>query len=104
MSVENSGSKKTSIVTVEMDLEKIQKDSVIYMYKDAKNPISSYQRSINDASLKLCLDDPSLLKERGRLIALAREQVHNEGYQYKKKKSRSKAFGNTANQAKDSPA
>ena len=34
-----------------------------------------------------------IVKQRGRLISLAREQVHGEGYQHKKKKSRSKGSG-----------
>ena len=33
------------------------------------------------------------LQERGKLLSLAREKVHADGYQYKKKKSRSKSFG-----------
>ena len=85
-----------------MDLEKIRKDSVIF--QGGKKPLSTYQSNMNDVSLKLCLDDPTLLKERGKLLALAREQVHNEGYQYKKKKSRSTVFGSAANQMKDPTA
>lgn len=34
-----------------------------------------------------------LLQERGKLLSLAREKVHAQGYQYRKKKSRSKLFG-----------
>lgn len=89
-----------SVVTVEMDLETIRKDSVIF--QGGKKPLSTYQSSMNDVSLKLCLDDPTLLA--AKLLALARQQVHSEGYQYKKKKSRSTVFGSTANQAKDPTA
>jgi hypothetical protein len=77
-----------------MDLEKIRKDSVIF--QAGKKPLSTYQSTMNDVSLKLCLDDPTLL--------LAREQVHNEGYQYKKKKSSSTVFGSATNQMKDPTA
>ena len=39
------------------------------------------------------MDNPLLLQERGKFLSLAREKVHADGYQYKKKKSRSKSFG-----------
>ena len=66
-------------------------------------PLNSYQHAVNDAALKLYLDDQSLVKQRGKLVSLAREQVHNEEYQCKKKKSRSKAFGSSASQSTESP-
>ena len=76
---------------MDLDLEKIRLESVIYKGTDG---LTSYQRAMNQASLKLCLDNPTLTKERGRLMTLAREWEHQDGFQYKKKKSRSKAFGN----------
>lgn len=89
------------VITVEVDPEKLREDSVIFQGEG--RPLNSYQHAVNDAALKLCLDDPSLVKQRGKLVSLAREQVHNEGYQYKKKKSRSKAFGSSASQSTESP-
>ena len=44
---------------------------------------------------KLCLDNPALLQDRGRLISLSREKLHNDGFTYAKKKSRSKVFGSS---------
>ena len=54
---------------------------------------SPYEKAINDAPLQLCLHNPLLLQERGKLLSMAREKVHAQGYQYRKKKSRSKLFG-----------
>lgn len=99
--VRKNESKKMGVITVEVDPEKLREDSVIFQGEG--RPLNSYQHAVNDAALKLCLDDPSLVKQRGKLVSLAREQVHNEGYQYKKKKSRSKAFGSSASQSTESP-
>lgn len=76
---------------------------MIYKIDSDQKSSNSYHKAMNDAAFKLCLDDPSLLKERSKLIAMTREQVHNEGFQYKKKRSRSKSYGNAANLATDSP-
>ena len=69
------------LINAEVDPEKLREDSVIFQGEG--RPLNSYQHAVNDAALKLCLDDPSLVKQRGKLVSLAREQVHNEGYQYK---------------------
>ena len=93
-----------SVVCLEkrkQDPEKLREDSVIFQGEG--RPLNSYQHAVNDAALKLCLDDPSLVKQRGKLVSLAREQIHHEGYQYKKKKSRSKAFVSSASQSAESP-
>ena len=45
------------------------------------------------ASYQLCKNDGSLLMNRGKLLSLAREKVHNDGYNYSKKSSRSQIFG-----------
>ena len=76
---------------MEIDIEKIKEQSVIY--KKSADLCSPYEKAINDASLQLCLDNPLLLQERGKLLSMAREKVHAQGYQYRKKKSRSKLFG-----------
>lgn len=47
------------------------------------------------------MEDPSLLCNKVELQALARQKLHNEGFNYKKKSSRSKAFGNTVSEQPD---
>ena len=74
----------SSVASVEVDVKKIKELSVIY--KKSADLCSQYEKAINDASLQLCLDNPLLLQERGKLLSLAREKVHAQGYQYRKKK------------------
>lgn len=65
----------------------MEKESKLF----SKNP-NRYQTAMNEASLKLCKETPSLLKNRGKLLELARQAVHNSGFQYAKKHSRSKVL------------
>ena len=58
-----------------------------------KEPLTPYKTRINKAAGDLCVKNPSLLTQRGRLLQLSREEVDKSGYQYKKKQSRSKYFG-----------
>lgn len=74
-----------------MEREELLKKSAIYC--DNPNGLTNYQSAINKAAYELCLDDPSLLHKRGKLTNLARKKIDDEGYCYKKKRSRSKAFG-----------
>ena len=85
------------MINVKMVPEKIKTDSVIF----EGSALSTYQSAMNKASLKLCLEDPTLINDRGRLIEQARQQVHDDRYQYKKKNSRSKAFGKVPTQTHD---
>ncbi len=58
-----------------------------------RNPtkkVTDYQAEINDAAIELALEDPNLLMSRQRLLELARTRVRNDGYKFKKGKSRSK--------------
>ena len=54
--------------------------------------ITTYQSKINDAAAKLCMETPDLLSDRQKLLELSREQVHKQGYNYRKGKTRSKRF------------
>jgi len=81
------------MINVKLDPEKIKTDSVIFK----GSALSTYQSAMNQASQKLCFNDPTLINNRGRLIEQARQLVHDEGFQYKKKNSRSKAFGKVSN-------
>ena len=50
--------------------------------------------------MELVKQDCALLQDRGELFACARKRVDDEGYSYKKKVSRSTAFGKQATQSK----
>ena len=62
--------------------------------------LTKYQEAINEASYSLCKNDGSLLMNKGKLLQLAREKVHNDGYNYAKRVSRSQVFGTTEKKAK----
>ena len=69
--------------------EELRKAAAIY----TKPGLSDYQQCVNDAALKLCQKNPTVIRNRAELLRLAREEVHESGYMYKKSKSRSKRFG-----------
>lgn len=48
---------------------------------------------MNKAAAELCLNDLTLLSQRGELLKQARSKVADEGYAFKKGRSRSKAYG-----------
>ena len=54
--------------------------------------LTKYQEAINEASYSLCKNDGSLLMNKGKLLQLAREKVHNDGYNYAKRVSRSQVL------------
>ena len=60
---------------------------------DPSNKMWAYYVEINNAALKLAMDDQSLLSNKNKLSELSRKVVHESRYQYKKKKTRSKQFG-----------
>ena len=53
---------------------------------------TAYQQRINEEAGKLALKNPGLLTKRGELLDLARQEVVDQGYNFKKGKSRSKRF------------
>ena len=74
------------------ELTKIREDAKIY----TKGATSEYQRRINVAAGEICIKNPSMLVNRGELLQQARIMLDESGYQYKKRKSRSKNFGSVS--------
>ena len=58
-----------------------------------KQGVTDYQQKVNSATEKLCVETPSLIRNRGVLLKRARQSVHESGYLYAKGKSRSKDLG-----------
>ena len=54
--------------------------------------LSNYQQRLNEVAGDLCIKNPLLLRNTGKLLELARKEVHESGYVYAKGKSRSKVF------------
>ena len=53
-------------------------------------PVNKYQQRLNDVAGDLCVKNSLLLRNKGKLLELARKQVHESGYVYAKGKSHSK--------------
>ena len=76
-----------------VDVNVLQDESRIYGRKGDSKNLTAYQTAINKASFELAVTDTTLIKQRGNLLEAARKQVNIDGYQYAKKQTRSKVFG-----------
>ncbi len=79
-------------VEVKYDEAQLEKESTIFKCPDK----SRYMKAVNEASLALVKENGTLLKNKGELFNLAKQKVHDLGYQYAKKTSRSKNFGESS--------
>lgn len=90
-----------SSVSVNIEREVLERESKIYGRSSSRS-LSKYEETINKCALACCEQDATLLKDRDRLYKLAREKADHEGYQYKKRKSRSSVFGEQKYPSKES--
>ena len=67
-------------VVVEMSFDEIKKKSVIY-----NNSTQRYHNRMNECSFQLCLNNPALCDNKEQLIAMCRQKLDSEGYNYSKK-------------------
>ena len=51
---------------------------------------------MNAAAIDLCMETPELLRNRSKLLELARKKVADDGYSFRKGKSISKVYGETS--------
>lgn len=64
------------------------------IYRNPKNcPLTDFHIRVNEAAKQLAVSKQSLVRKRGELLELARKKVADEGYCFKKGKSRSKVDG-----------
>ena len=75
--------------TAPMNKDYIRKESKIYGKNSARS-LSKYEEQINHASAQLCIRNPDLLHDRAYLLKECRKILDDEGYAYKKGKSRSR--------------
>lgn len=87
--------KRPDMKVIEIDAERVKSESTTFKGTDGKD-LTQYQVAINDAAYKLCLKDPSLLSKKGDLLGVARKMLHESGYSYAKKRSRSVVVGQSA--------
>ena len=78
--------------TITVDVEKVKRESQIYML-NPDDKLLEYHRSINDNAFAIAKQNPHLLTSKNELQKLARRRLHESGFAYKKKQSRSKDFG-----------
>ena len=76
-------------LSVEMDVEKIRKESAIYRDLQPGSFLFEYRSKLNDAAFNIALENPTLISNKGTLLEQAKKKVEDDGYLYKKKKSRS---------------
>ncbi|CAO3638863.1 unnamed protein product [Cunninghamella echinulata] len=79
----------TDIMKKDMSQDIIVSHATIYG-KNTKRQLTNYEQAINQASVELALQDPSLLIQKGKLFDMAKKKLLEEGYSYKRGKSRSK--------------
>lgn len=74
-------------------LLKLREESKLFGKKATRGDgLSEWQKKMNDAAFALCMGTLSLTLNRGELLEKATEKVDNDGFNYKKGKSRSKTF------------
>ena len=76
--------------------KEIEEQALIFR-KIANRPLSDFQVRVNHAAIELALGQPSLLRKgnRGELLEKACRKVADDGYYFKKGKSRSKVYGSS---------
>ncbi len=68
----------------------IRVEAKIYGRNNPAQKLTTHQMEVNNAAIELALSDPNLLLSRQKLLELARTKVKDDGYNFKKGKSRSK--------------
>lgn len=66
----------------------IRELAIVYK-KESLRKLTDYQKRINDVSQEICVKNPTMLRNRKKLLLACQEEV-NKTYQFKKGKSRSK--------------
>ena len=75
--------------SVPIDVQQIKKESEIYKDLKPGSFLYEYRSKLNDAAFSIALDNPAIILNKGTLIENAKRKVEDDGYMYKKKKSRS---------------
>lgn len=93
-------SEEKETVSVQLPRNEVLEKSRIFK-KGNNGTLINYQQVINNAAYELCLENPNLINSKGELLNLSRVKVDEEGYLYKKKRSRSLAFGASNEESKE---
>lgn len=82
---------------VTVDIEKIRAATKIYSLKEG-DKLMEYHRAINEAMFEAGKENPHFLSKLDELLVIARKRVHESGFNYKKKTSRSRDFGSSSSE------
>ena len=86
--------KSHNVTEIPVNVERLREESKLFGKKaTSEDGLSEWQKKMNEAAFAFCVGTPSLTLNRGELLEKAREKVDNDGFNYKKGKSRSKKFG-----------
>ncbi|CAB4019220.1 Hypothetical predicted protein [Paramuricea clavata] len=77
---------------ISVDTEKIKRESQIYML-NPDDKLLDYHRAINENAFAVAREKPHLLASKIELQKLERQRLHESGFAYKRRESRSKYFG-----------
>ena len=80
------------------DLQRVIEDYGTFYRKSSIRPLTEFQKRVNEAAIDMCMKKPRLMRElkRGDLLEMARKKVAEDGFLFKKGKSRSKVYGTEA--------
>lgn len=71
--------------------------------KETARPLTDFEKRVNEESVKLATNNPSLLITRKQLMDLAKDKVYESGFMFKKGKSRAKRFVGECSETKIRP-
>lgn len=89
-------------MTVELDGDELRRRSAVYSLNPG-DKLLNYHTAINEACFELVKVNPSLVYKKSEMLKLAIAKLDSEGYNYKKKKSRSKLISNAEQDLQDMP-
>jgi hypothetical protein len=76
-------------------LKELEEKAKIFT-KGIKGTLTKYQKAVNEASIKLCEENPSLVFQRNKLFEEARKKVRESGYDFAKGSSRAQGLTDEA--------
>ena len=77
---------------IKVNVDELRQRSIIYKNLQPGAFLFEYRSKLNEAAFQVALENPILLSTKNKLLELAKEKVEKDGYNYKKKKSRSSAI------------
>ena len=73
------------------------------IYGKSGKALTKYQEKLNQFAGDLCVNNPALLADRGKLFELAKDKLHESGYMFAKGKSRSKKLNQVDEEESERP-